>query len=115
MKNTAKIGVPTGALLLVLAFGANAQDANVRMVVTTAADAGAADDDTRVLLEGTLVKKLSADTYEFKDATGSVPVEIDAEDLPQAKVDATTRVRLQGEVDRDERTMEVDVKRVEVI
>lgn len=87
---------------------------NARPMVTTAAAAAKAADDTRVILEGTLARQISSDTYEFRDATGSVTAEIDAEDFPR-KVDANTRVRLHGEVDRDLRSVEIDVKRIEIL
>lgn len=83
--------------------------------VTTAAAAAKAADDTQVVLEGTLVRQLTSDTYEFRDATGSVTAEIDAEDFPTQKIGETTKVRLHGEVDRDWRTVEIDVKRIEIL
>lgn len=104
------------ALLLLPAMHAQAQftGPSARPQVTTAAAAARAADDTQVVLEGTLARQISSDSYEFRDATGSVTVEIDAEDFPQ-KVDANTRVRLHGEVDRDLRSIEIDVKRIEVL
>lgn len=104
------------ALLLLPASLALAQftGPGARQVVTTAAAAATAADDTQVVLEGTLARQLSSDSYEFRDATGSVTVEIDAEDFPR-KVDANTRVRLHGEVDRDLRSVEIDVKRIEIL
>ncbi|HEY0661445.1 MAG TPA: NirD/YgiW/YdeI family stress tolerance protein [Lysobacter sp.] len=87
---------------------------SARAAVTTAADAAKAADDTQVVLEGTLARQISSDTYEFRDATGTVTVEIDTEDFP-GKVDANTRVRLHGEVDRDLRSVEIDVKRIEIL
>jgi uncharacterized protein (TIGR00156 family) len=87
---------------------------SARPSVTTAAAAAKAADDTQVVLEGTLARQISSDTYEFRDATGSVTAEIDAEDFP-GKMDGNTRVRLHGEVDRDLRSVEIDVKRIEIL
>jgi uncharacterized protein (TIGR00156 family) len=87
---------------------------SARPSVTTAAAAAKAADDTQVVLEGTQARRISSDTYEFRDATGSVTAEIDAEDFP-GKVDGNTRVRLHGEVDRDLRSVEIDVKRIEIL
>lgn len=51
--------------------------------VTTVAAANDAADDTPVVLQGFVVKKLNNDDkYEFKDASGTITVEIDNEDLP---------------------------------
>jgi len=83
---------------------------------TTAAAASAAKDDTPVVLEGVLARQLQADTYEFKDDTGTINVEIDEEGFPAGKrITATTRLRLIGEVDRDWGQVEVDVKRLEML
>lgn len=105
------------AALLSLSSTADAQytGPSAKAVVNTAAAAAKAADDSQVVLEGTLVRQLTADTYEFRDASGSVTVEIDAEDFPSQKIDASTKVRLHGEVDRDWRTLEIDVKRIEVL
>lgn len=84
--------------------------------VTTVASALQAPDDAPVTLVGNLVQKVTGDTYEFRDATGSIHVEIDAEKWPNGvAVNENTRVRLQGEVDKDFNSREVDVDRVELI
>jgi uncharacterized protein (TIGR00156 family) len=72
-------------------------------------------DDTHVVLEGQIVKRLQDELYEFKDATGTIQVEIDDEDWPAQKVSENTKVRLTGEVDKDFNSHEVDVDRVELI
>ncbi|MFC3552223.1 NirD/YgiW/YdeI family stress tolerance protein [Lysobacter cavernae] len=108
-------GILSVALLLSLGPMAHAQytGPNAKPVVTTAAAAAKAADDTPVVLEGTLERQLTSDTYEFRDASGTVKAEIDEEDFPQ-KIGATTRVRLHGEVDRDWKSVEIDVKRIEI-
>ncbi|WP_407314471.1 YgiW/YdeI family stress tolerance OB fold protein [Pseudomonas sp. nanlin1] len=83
---------------------------------TTAAAANDAADDTPVVLQGYIVKRLKKETYEFKDATGVINVEIDDEDWPaQVAVDDKRQVRLIGEVDRGIMGREVDVDRVELM
>lgn len=74
-----------------------------------------AADDTRVVLEGQIVKRLQDERYEFKDATGTIQVEIDDEDWPNQTVSETAKVRLTGEVDKDFNGREIDVDRVELI
>lgn len=84
--------------------------------VTTVAAARSAADDTMAILEGNLLRKLSHDSYEFEDGSGSMQVEIDDEDLPMGRaIDASTKVRLIGEVDKGLMTVEIDVKRLEVL
>lgn len=74
-----------------------------------------ASDDTPVVLEGRVVSRIKGDIYEFRDATGSMKVEVDDEDWPSQMVDPTNRVRLVGEVDRDLIGREIDVERVELL
>lgn len=73
-------------------------------------------DDQPVLLTGVLAKKVGKEKYLFRDATGEIRVEIDVEDFPAGPVDATTRVEIAGEVDKNVlRKAEVDAKRVRVL
>ncbi len=88
--------------------GANTQ-------VTTVAAALDAADDTPVVLQGKIVKRLQDELYEFKDATGTISVEIDDEDWPAQAVSETAMVKLTGEVDRDLMSREIDVKFVELV
>ncbi len=73
-------------------------------------------DDQPVVLTGVLAKKLGKDKYLFKDDTGEIRVEIDAEDFPTVEVSEKTRVEITGEVDKSAlRAAEVDAKRVRVL
>ena len=84
--------------------------------VTTVAAANDAADDTPVVLQGFVTKKINNDDkYEFKDASGTIQVEIDDEDWPNQTVSETAKVRLTGEVDKDFNSREIDVDRVELI
>ncbi|HZX78230.1 NirD/YgiW/YdeI family stress tolerance protein [Lysobacter sp.] len=104
------------ALLLPTAASAQYVGPNAQASVTTAVAASKAADDTPVMLEGVLVQQLKADRYEFRDRSGTITVEIDPEDFPKQQVDATTPLRLYGEIDRDWAGMvEVDVERVELL
>jgi uncharacterized protein (TIGR00156 family) len=84
--------------------------------VTTVLAANNAADDTPATLEGRLVRKLSHDEYEFRDDTGSMRVEIDDDVLSMGRaIDASTKLRLIGEVDRSMVAVEIDVKRIEIV
>ncbi|MBU1329601.1 MAG: NirD/YgiW/YdeI family stress tolerance protein [Gammaproteobacteria bacterium] len=83
--------------------------------VTTVAAAMTAADDTPVVLQGQIVKRVQDELYEFKDATGTIHVEIDDEDWPAQSISETAKVKLTGEVDRDLTNREIDVDRVELI
>ncbi|WP_152227125.1 NirD/YgiW/YdeI family stress tolerance protein [Pseudomonas sp. SCB32] len=85
--------------------------------VTTVKQAQSAADDTPVVLEGTIAKRIGGEHYEFKDVTGSIQVEIDHDDWPAgASVSENTKVRLTGEVDHHkQKAADIDVDRVEVL
>ena len=65
--------------------------------VTTVAAANDAADDTPVVLQGYVTKKINNDDkYEFKDNTGTITVEIDDVDLPPTPFNDKTKVKLTG-------------------
>lgn len=83
--------------------------------ITTVAAALDAADDAPVVLQGQIVKRLKGDRYEFKDASGTIEVEIDDEDWPPQAISDSAKVKLTGEVERDLMGREVDVDIVEVM
>lgn len=83
--------------------------------VSTVAAALDAADNTPVVLQGQIVKRLQDELYEFKDASGTIHVEIDDEDWPPQAISETARVKLTGEVDRDLMNREIDVELVELV
>jgi uncharacterized protein (TIGR00156 family) len=83
--------------------------------ITTVSAALAAPDDTPVVLQGVIVKKIKHDRYEFRDTTGSITVEIDDEHWPQQRISEHTQVKLIGEVEHDLLGREIDVKQVQLV
>ncbi|MGQ7959846.1 NirD/YgiW/YdeI family stress tolerance protein [Pseudomonas sp. SP16.1] len=102
-------------LLSTAAFATGYTGPGVTPQVTSVSAALEAGDDTQVVLEGQIVKRLQDELYEFKDASGTIQVEIDDEDWPNQNVSETAKVRLSGEVDKDFNGREIDVDRVELI
>ncbi|MNF88842.1 hypothetical protein D3C84_713450 [compost metagenome] len=85
-------------------------------ILTTIAAANNASDDTPVVLQGFVVKKLNNDDkYEFKDATGTIKIEIDNEYLPGVAFNDKTKVKLTGEVERGLIQREIDVDFMEIV
>ena len=80
---------------------------------STVAAALEAADDAPVVLQGQIVRRVKGDIYEFKDASGTIKVEIDDEDWPPQAIDDKATVKLTGEVDRDLMGRELDVEFVE--
>lgn len=114
MKRTA-LALMVLPLLSTAAFATGYTGPGATPQVTTVSAAQQAADDTHVVLEGQIVKRLQDELYEFKDATGTIQVEIDDEDWPNQTVSEKAKVRLTGEVDKDLDNREIDVDRVELI
>lgn len=83
--------------------------------ITTVEQAKDLPDDTWVSLEGYIVKQLDKKHYEFKDSTGSIVVDINDRRWEGQVVTPETKVRLDGKIDKEFVSLEVDIKRVTVI
>jgi uncharacterized protein (TIGR00156 family) len=71
-------------------------------------------DDQPVRLTGTLIRQIGNETFQFRDASGEIQVEIDDDDFPRGQaVGAETRVTLVGEVEtRVMRAPEIDAEQL---
>ena len=69
-------------------------------------------DDTWVTLRGTLVERISHDQYLFKDASGTINVEIGSKRWNGVTITPQDQVEIQGEVDKDWNSVEIDVKQI---
>ena len=86
-------------------------------VVTTVAAALKAAVDTPVVLEGRIKRQIAHERFEFADATGTIVLEIDDDDLPRESFDDSTPLRVKGEVDRrwNQRQRYIDVTSVQIV
>lgn len=84
---------------------------NTTTVITVAA-AQSLRDDARVTLQGTIVSQLSREKYNFRDSTGEIVVEIDRRVWGSLTISETDLVEIYGEIDRERRGTEIDVKRI---
>lgn len=111
------------SLALVLGLTGNAmaqQPASVRggfqgpgLTVMTVSEALKLNDDAPVKLSGKIEKSLGNEKYLFKDATGSITIEIDDEDWNGVNATPETEIIITGEIDKDMlRDAEVDVDMV---
>jgi uncharacterized protein (TIGR00156 family) len=83
--------------------------------VTTVANAKSLRDDTWVTLRGKIVERVSDDLYKFQDASGMVNVDIDHKRWNGVTVGPQDTVEIQGEVDKDWNSVEIDVKQISKI
>lgn len=80
--------------------------------VTTVENAKSLRDDTWVALRGKIVQRISDDLYKFQDASGTVNVDIDHKRWNGLTVTPQDTVEIQGEVDKDWNSVEIDVKQI---
>ena len=79
---------------------------------TTVEQAKSLRDDAWVTLEGNIVRKMGKERYEFRDSSGTINVEIDDHVWNGATITPNDKVRIEGEVDKDWNSVEIDVKKV---
>lgn len=76
----------------------------------TVAEALKVSDDTPVKLAGKIEKSLGNEKYLFKDATGTITIEIDDDDWRGVTATPDSELIIEGEVDKDMfRDTEIDV------
>lgn len=83
--------------------------------LTTVAVAKTLRDDAWVVLEGNITRQIGHELYEFRDASGTIMVEIDDKYWVGQSATPDTRLRIEGEIDRDWNSLEVDAKSVRVL
>ncbi|WP_312948235.1 YgiW/YdeI family stress tolerance OB fold protein [Superficieibacter sp.] len=70
------------------------------------------NDDAPVTLRGTLVERVGDELYLFKDASGTINVDIDDKRWNGVTITPQDTVEIQGEVDKGRNSVEIDVKHV---
>lgn len=78
-------------------------------MTVTVEQAKSMNDEAYVTLTGNIVQKVGKEKYLFKDATGSVEVEIDDKDWKGVQVSPQDIVVIQGEVDKGWSSLEIEV------
>ena len=72
-------------------------------------------DDSKVALQGKLIKQTSSELYLFRDETGEVMVEIEGKDFRHITVTPEDKIRITGEVDSDWSETKIDVEHLELL
>lgn len=91
--------------------------ASTQIATVSVAQAKTLKDDSKVVLTGQISRSIGDEKYEFKDATGTIIVDIDDEKWNGQPVDSSVKVTLVGEVDHDrfpKKTVEIDVDEVRI-
>lgn len=83
-----------------------------RPALVTVEQARTMADDSRVTLRGFIVRKINGEHYMFRDDTGSIQVEIERRVWNGQNVSPTDLIEVQGEVDRDRNSVEIEIKRL---
>ena len=92
------------------------QNALLPLQPSTVATAKSLKDDTQVRLQGQVIRALGKDKYEFRDATGTLIVEIDNQKWHGKPITQQAQVILIGEIDREsDNQVELDVDEVRTV
>ena len=82
---------------------------------TTVAELSQKKDDDKVILVGHLVQQTAPELYLFKDATGLIEVEIEAEDLQGISTPVTGKVKIFGELEKEDGKQRIEVEHLELL
>ncbi|WGE69654.1 YgiW/YdeI family stress tolerance OB fold protein [Actinobacillus equuli subsp. haemolyticus] len=88
-------------------FGANTAS------IVTVAQAKSSHDDSRVTLEGKILRQVDNDEYIFADSTGDIKIEIDDHVWNGLNVTPSDKIRIQGKLDKETFNSSIDVYTVE--
>ncbi len=80
--------------------------------LVTVAQARDMGDDARVALKGNIVQSLGGEDYVFKDATGTITIEIDGKRWQGRSIGPEDLVEIHGEVDKGWSEEKIEVKRI---
>jgi len=83
--------------------------------LTSVAQAKTFRDDAWVVLEGNIIRQIGHELYEFRDNSGSVYVDIDDKRWLGQSVSSNDKVRIEGEIDKDWNSVEIDVKSLRIL
>jgi uncharacterized protein (TIGR00156 family) len=80
--------------------------------IATVKQAQEMSDDAWVTMRGNIEKRVGDEDYTFRDATGSMTVEIDHKRWDGQTITPADNVELQGKLDKDFNSLELDVKQI---
>ena len=84
-------------------------------IVNTVSELKHMQDDSYVVLEGKIQKRLGKEEYLFADASGSITVEIDDDEWRGVEVGPQDVVEIIGELDKGVFSDEIDVKQIRLL
>ena len=88
-------------------------DPNIKK--TSISEALKMKDNSFVVIQGNIIKRITNDKYMFKDSTGMITVEIDDEKWTGISADTKDKLELAGEIERKFNTVELDVDTIRKI
>jgi len=91
--------------------GNSANERGQGQTVTVQAAKGL-QDDTKVTLQGNIIRSLGDEKYTFRDATGEITIEIDNKIWKGVTVSENDKVDIFGEVEVKRNSVEIDVKSI---
>ena len=71
--------------------------------------------DMKVVLEGSIVRQIGNELYEFRDDSGTIYVDIDDNYWGGRSISPKDKVRIEVDIDKDWNSVEIDVKKITVV
>ena len=84
-------------------------------MTNTVAEVKQMKDNSHVVLEGKIEKRLGKEEYLFSDTTGSITIEIDDDEWRGVSVSPQDTVEIIGELDNSIFSDEIDVKQIRIL
>lgn len=84
-------------------------------MVNTVAEVKQMNDDSYVVLQGKIEKRIKNEHYLFSDSTSSIEIEIDNDDWHGLEVGPQDTVEIRGELDKGLFSEDIDVKSISLI
>lgn len=79
---------------------------------TTIKQAITLNDNIAVVIEGKIIQHLGKDKYLFRDSSGDITIEIDHDKWRGLTVEPNDTVIINGEIDKDWNSIEIDVESI---
>lgn len=84
-------------------------------IVNTVAEVKQMPDDSYVVLEGKIEKRIGDEKYLFSDNSGSIKIEIDDDKWQGLHVGPQDKVEIIGKLDKEWFSKEIDVKQIKLV
>lgn len=114
MKKYLFLSLAAAALIGTSGFVMAQNNMQEQLSVTTVEQIGTMNDETPVMLQGTITQSLGDNMYVFSDSTGNINIEIEEDEWNGNSFSPNMVVTINGEVDKEGNLSQIDVSEVQM-